>query len=254
MKNLAKSFFATIFALAATTALAGVGNTLISFSTEKDFYANGDEVLDGEWYALCWSNQAGGFAGLKSDCTPVNDADKVFILASRAKDGRCPLTIFQIDENYAPADGQYYVYLLDTRVSATELAGKSANGGPAKVNSSAVSTNFSVSSNGRTTAKIAKTEADGAEASTGFSIAAGTSVSAPAQIVGIDPDFSDTQVEIKVANMHPSISYKVVYGQELGKLNSSQVETDGREYGSTQPVSFFIDKADAKFFSLGLGK
>lgn len=253
MKNLARTFFVTLFALAAASAIAGVGNTLIWFSTEKDYYANGDAVLDGEWYALCWSNQPGGFAGLKSDCTPVNDADKVFILASRAENGHCPLTVFQINENFAPTDGQYYVYLLDTRINEKELAGRAANGGPAKVNSSAAASNFTVSSNGKTTAKIFNTEADGEDVASGFVLSEGTKVPT-ASIIGIDPNFSETQVEIKVANMHPTISYKVIYGQEINKLNSAQIETLGRKYDSGEPVSFYISKDDAKFFKLDLAK
>lgn len=254
MKKVAKTLFMSLIAAAASSAIAGVGNTLISFSTERDCYANGAPVLDGEWYALCWSNQDGGFAGLNSDCTPVNADDKVMILASRAKDGRCPLTIFQIDENCAPVDGEYTVYLLDTRTSATTLAGKGANGGPAKVNSAAIASNFSVSTSGRTAVTVENSEADGITTANGFAIAEGVEVATPASIVAIDPNFSETQVEIRVADMLPSISYKVVYGSEIGKLDSAKIATDGRAYDSAVPVSFYIDKEDAKFFKLDLAK
>lgn len=251
MNKLAKTLFMSLVASAATCAFAGEGNSLITFSTEKDFYANGDPVLDGEWYALCWSNQAGGFAGLNNDCTPKNKADKVLICAKLAKGGRCPLTVFQVPEEIAPTDGEYSVYLLDTRIDAKTPAGVE-NGHPAVVKSSAQSTTFRV--NGRTQATIAKTEAEGVAASTGFAIAGGTEVATPASIQSIDPNFSDTQVKIEVANMLPSVSYKVVYGKEIDKLESSVVETDNRAFDATEPVAFLIDKEDAKFFKLDTAK
>ena len=115
--------------LIATAAFAGsVSDVSISFSTQgPDRYADGSVVLDGECYALVWSKD-GVFEGFSANGTCLDDNDKIVLLAPVAKDGRCPLVLFQIpdDEAAALSGGVFAVYLLDTRIasgSSTAAAG-----------------------------------------------------------------------------------------------------------------------------------
>jgi hypothetical protein len=77
--------------------------------------------MDGEAYALVWS-QDGNFDGFSADGECVDPEDRVVLIAPVAKDGRCPPVLFQIPEVEAEEfkDGQYAVYLLDTRVASGE--------------------------------------------------------------------------------------------------------------------------------------
>ena len=125
----------------AAAGFAGMGDALLSFSTQgPDKYADGTTVLDGERYALVWTADGAEFGGFKADGTLVSENDRVVILASLAKDGHCPPTLFQVSEATVDAlqGGTYGVYLLDTRVKAEDgtvaPAGLKANGKPNLVN------------------------------------------------------------------------------------------------------------------------
>ena len=107
----------------AGAALAAANDVLITFSTPgPDTYADGTTVLDGERYALCWSKDFSQFA-IKADGTAEGGA--VVLKAPIAKGGRCPMTVFEIDADYAArnfAGGEWAVYLLDTRTFASNGA------------------------------------------------------------------------------------------------------------------------------------
>ena len=109
--------------LCAGTLLAGMDNVVIQFSTVgPDKYADGATVMDGECYALVWTPTGSDFQGIKADGTAAGDS-KVVLKAPFAKNGCCPNIQFQVDEGYAAEHykgGTWGVYLLDTRVFATE--------------------------------------------------------------------------------------------------------------------------------------
>ena len=108
--------------IAAVALANSVGDARLSFSTKgPDRYADGSVVMDGEAYALVWS-QDGNFDGFSADGECVDPEDRVVLIAPVAKDGRCPPVLFQIPEVEAEAlkNGQYAVYLLDTRVVSGE--------------------------------------------------------------------------------------------------------------------------------------
>jgi hypothetical protein len=108
--------------IAAVVLANSVGDARLSFSTKgPDRYADGSVVMDGEAYALVWS-QDGNFDGFSADGECVDPEDRVVLIAPVAKDGRCPPVLFQIPEVEAEEfkDGQYAVYLLDTRVASGE--------------------------------------------------------------------------------------------------------------------------------------
>jgi len=119
-----KKLIGIALATLAATCFAGAQNDLrVTFSTQgPDKYADGTEVLDGEFYALVWSPTA--FAGFKADGTTVNPADEVIATVPFAKGGRLPLTLAEIDAELAPKyeEGAFSVLLLDTRNAAGEVA------------------------------------------------------------------------------------------------------------------------------------
>ncbi|MBO5941530.1 MAG: hypothetical protein J6R18_10095 [Kiritimatiellae bacterium] len=96
----------------------GVNDAWLSFSTKgPDRYADGSVVMDGECYALIWSED-GKFEGFSANGECIDPNDRVVLLAPVAKDGRCPSVLFQIPAAEADvlSKGFCAVYLLDTRV------------------------------------------------------------------------------------------------------------------------------------------
>ena len=105
--------------ITAVTFANSLGDARLSFSTKgPDCYADGTQVMDGECYALTWSKD-GNFEGFTADGECADPEDRIVLLAPVAKDGRCPLVLFQIPEAEANvlAGGFYAVYLLDTRIA-----------------------------------------------------------------------------------------------------------------------------------------
>lgn len=223
----------------AVGAFADAANVLVSFSTEADYYADGTtSVKDGEWYALCWSPRT-TFGGLKLDCTPAVEGDEVLILAPLAKGGRCPSVVFQVDSKVAPVGGYYFVYVLDTRVSAA-----SAPAGVKVVD-------------GR---RVPATEMNGAQvATTGFTAAAGvgqnvatvTKADSGASWSAVQPKITNFgvvggKVNITVTGVMPGVQYRVVMGETPSTLESYSLPL-----GGTGTVEFKeLDSGDARFFSI----
>ena len=192
----------------ATAGFAGMGDALLSFSTQgPDKYADGTTVLDGERYALVWTADGAEFGGFKADGTLVSENDRVVILASLAKDGHCPPTLFQVSEATVDAlqGGTYGVYLLDTRVKAADgtttlatVQGKK----PAVVNAQvAVSDEAAAGKAGQAQVAVAAAAVGGA------SVAVESIVDKP-QITGIAVNAAT--IKVSVAGMMPGVTYKVV--------------------------------------------
>jgi hypothetical protein len=95
-----------------------VEDSAIVFSTVgPDKYSDGSTVLDGELYALVWTND-GVFEGFSADGKALDEKDKILIVAPLAKDGRCPKVMFQISRAAAVNYGKFEVFVMDTRVVA----------------------------------------------------------------------------------------------------------------------------------------
>ena len=115
-----KKTIAVIFALLSAAVFAGKDDLLITFSTPgTDRYADGNEVLKGERYALFFTDAEGNLG-----------EEPVLVYRTKEK-GHCTPVLFIIDENDKNfADykkGTWGVYLLDTRdfeknADGTELA------------------------------------------------------------------------------------------------------------------------------------
>ena len=108
--------------ITAVTFANSLGDARLSFSTKgPDRYADGSVVMDGECYALVWSKD-GNFDGFSANGECIDDCDRIVLIAPIAKNGCCPPVLFQIPEAEAEVlkNGQYSVYLLDTRVASGE--------------------------------------------------------------------------------------------------------------------------------------
>ena len=215
MKKLMMMVGAVGMAFAAT---AAVDDALLSFSTVgPDKYADGTDVLPGECYALVWSAD-GQFEGIKADGTTIDPADKVVLVAPVAKQGAngtcCPAILYQVDKAFADAhaNGQYAVYILDTRVKATDgtwaVGGVDEKGALKAVNGyDAVSEGTTAASESRKT--VATTATGGA------SVATFAQVDAPV-ITAIKPN--GTKITISTSGLSPVAEYKVVTGAKPGEV------------------------------------
>ena len=226
----------------AVGAFADAANVLVSFSTEADYYADGNKVLDGEWYALCWSPRE-TFGGLDLNCNPVNGDEKVLILAPLAEGGHCPYVIFQVDSAKAPTGGNYFVYLLDTRDvngSAPSVATTDETTGrrvPASVvNGSAEAQSFTASAS--VGSSIASASATGASVATGDWAAVQPKITAF--------EVKDAKVKITVAGMMSGLTYKVNMGESLDEMESFDVDAQTKD----GEAFFIIDQKDARFFKV----
>ena len=214
----------------AFAATAGIDDALLAFSTVgPDKYADGTDVLAGECYALVWSAD-GQFDGLKADGTTVDPADKVVLVAPVAKQGAngtyCPPILYQVDQAFADAhkDGQYAVYILDTRVKATD--GTWAVGGVDEKGALKVVNGYDAVSGGTTAAsesrKTVATTATG-----GASVATFAQIDAPV-ITAIKPN--GTKITISTSGLSPVVNYKVVTGTMLDKV-STEINATADEKG-----------------------
>ncbi len=116
----------TVATMMAAGAFAATPSYVTFSSTGPDKYADGTTVLDGEIYALVWVKTGATFEGLTADGALVNPvANKLIGAAPLAKDGRCKTVFFLLDGANVdlPSQGDFSVYLLDTRVTTTAADG-----------------------------------------------------------------------------------------------------------------------------------
>lgn len=238
MKTLKNLVFACSAALA-VGAFADAGNTLITFSTQADKYADGSPVKDGEWYALCWSpNET--FGGITADSKPAVPGDEIYLMAPLAKDGRCPTTVFQLDSKVAPTTGKYYVYLLDTRTATGDLAA-AVDGKPVAASAQNLTVEGTASGDRSITVKtgVATTAANFAETA----LPAGT----PTPVIE-KFDIIGTKAHIQVSGMHPALQYNVKAGATVDKIDQlNEVPMQGDPKGVN---NFVVDKDLGNFFKV----
>lgn len=247
MKNLAKTLFAVVAALGMGAAYAAtLQSATIPFTSTGDTYADGSPVIDNEWYVLCWSANE-KFGGLNADLTVKVEGDKVFCKAPLAENGGCDVTFVV---NTPPTGGNYFVIMLDTRVDATTLAGKNAQGVPATVNGTGVARAVAIaelgSSNWATTVLGSGVAAYNPVAGENFK---------PAKISGITVD--GDQAIITVSDMSVGAKYIVKSGATLDKINSTgltEAKAGTFTNGGKEDFKFVIDSNDAKFFQVFLAE
>lgn len=124
--------------LVAFSAVAGSQDFLFKCSTSGvDTYADGTRVVDGECYALVYTEKGGTFQGFQADGRARDSMMSYVALAGTvARNGRCPPTLFQVLEENAAArtNGVWELFLLDTRAASGKPAGMSADGRLQRVN------------------------------------------------------------------------------------------------------------------------
>ena len=248
-----KSVIAGIAGLACAAAFAGMDNVLVSFSTPGiDTYADGEQVRDGECYALVWTPSGSMFAGINADGTPVGDS-KIAIAAPIAKDGKCPPVTFQIDEDYAKANfpnGTWGVYLLDTRRFATDAEGvilKDSEGKPIveSVGGSTVNGYSEVAALSGSDKKVA--------GGTSAGVSVTTTSASPASAAGLkitDIKFIGDNVRLTVSGSLSCLAYEVQSGD---KPNALEAPEDGKaQYGTGDDTMYIYTpkKPGAQFFKV----
>ncbi len=218
-------------------AFADAANKMIRFESANDVYADGSVVANGEWYALCWADN--GFDGIKSDCTPVDTADKVLLVAPLAKDGGCPSVYFQVDSKGAPIGGQYYVYMLDTRINGVPASQNDA-GKPAYVDSAKEASVYTIT--GMSRGETIEGTVDPAWAASFIDTSAEGFQTAKITNFAV----TETGAEITVTGLMAGVKYSLLMGESLDKLDTyaaAQVK------GGSDYITFKINNG-AKFFKL----
>ena len=217
-----KQILLTATVLAVSLAFGAANDTILTFSTQgPDTYGDGSTVLDGERYALVWTKDGTAFAGLTADCKPLADTTKVIAVAPLAKGGRCPETVFEIDADYAETlkGGSFALYLLDTRVSKTELSGEGGVPGghalPASVNATGVASSAIASTSQLSTSQLSTSVA---LATVGVYTKIEEPTIAAMKVTG-------SKIELTVSGMSGAADYMVVQGAEPGKVGAKMVTT-----------------------------
>lgn len=250
-----KKILAGIVMMAGLAVFADAANTLIYFRTVgPDTYADGSTVLDGERYALVWS-QDGNFGGITADCTPVREGDRIIAVLSAAKGGCCPMAVYQIPSNEAPSSGVYEVYLLDTRVlnENGEFSGFSRwddNNKPSVVRKAS----SAVSSYAAKTAGEGPAQNESSESSASAAIA--TAVPLAAQ--GTKPEVTAIKVDgpnvyITVKNTLPYLEYNVVGNDTIEGIDQAENRGVPRQGGANanEEITIVVPKKNSgKFFKV----
>jgi hypothetical protein len=198
-----KKTIAVLFVLFSAAVFAGADKDInISFSTPgPDQYADGTTVLDNEYYALVW--------------TPANGGEQTIVCAVKAaKDGKCVPVLFTVDaETYK--EGTFGVYLLDTRVFATDENGDTKVTGLAgKFDADSQNVKVAVA-DGIVSSEGAIVTADAAKgvSADGYDLAA-LEVPAP-RVTKIEVE--NANVVVTVADTVPFVAYTLQAGSDVKK-------------------------------------
>lgn len=232
-----KKTIAVLFALLSVAAFAGADKDLnISFSTPgPDQYADGTPVLNDEYYALVW--------------TPANGGEQTIVCAVKAaKDGKCVPVLFTVDaETYK--EGTFGVYLLDTRVFATDENGDTKVTGLAgKFDADSQNVKVAVA-DGIVSSEGAIVTADAAKgvSADGYDLAA-LNVPAP-RVTKIEVE--NANVVVTVADTVPFVAYTLQAGSDVKKEFSvppAATCANGNKGGEIKLVT--PKEAGAQFFKV----
>ena len=232
-----KKTIPVLFALLSAAVFAGADKDInISFSTPgPDQYADGTPVLDNEYYALVW--------------TPANGGEQTIVCAVKAaKDGKCVPVLFTVDaETYK--EGTFGVYLLDTRVFATDENGDTKVTGLAgKFDADSQNVKVAVA-DGIVSSEGAIVTADAAKgvSADGYDLAA-LNVPAP-RVTKIEVE--NANVVVTVADTVPFVAYTLQAGSDVKKEFSvppAATCANGNKGGEIKLVT--PKEAGAQFFKV----
>ncbi len=230
--------------MAASFAFADANDLRVIFSTQgPDTYADGTPVVENEWYGLVWLADADTVLAVDTQLNAVDaTTSEVVLAAPLAKDGKCPPVLFLLDSAKKKTSGIYRVYLLDTRDNSGNPAAKDpATGKPVRVNAVQATTAQAAATADTASISVSNKTID----STVAAVETDTSNIPDPTIESFDP--SGDQVQIKVSGMVSSVNYVIKKGADLKSITATEITLDSGDNGE----DIFIDKDDAKFFSIG---
>ena len=195
------------------------------FSSSGDTYANGDAVQDGEVYALVWVKTGASFAGFNADGTLKDAANNALEAVSVAQGGGCITTVFIVSER---TGGQYYMYLLDTRMDVADengnvvkkAAGLAADGKIQVVNEAIAVSDAEINAV-TAAASLVSAEAYSVDGTAEATVAAGAvDESALAQPVVTAFTPADGGATLTVEGTVPYVQYRVFGGMTPSKIDA----------------------------------
>ena len=207
-----------IAAMAACAVFAAADDVLVTFSTPgTDTYADGSTVMDGEFYALCWSTN---FPDFKINSDGTTEGGSIVLAAPIAKGGRCPTIVYEVDAALAASEykgGEWAVYMLDTRKFARDGEGNlvvSLYGNTGTVN---------------TSGQVAKATAGAGSVANIYGIVA-QSGDVTADVADIKPVISairvfDGNVYVTATGIQHYLAYGLTGGDTLEKIDTAKGET-----------------------------
>ena len=221
----------------------------IFFSTQgPDLYGDGTPVQDGEIYALVWT-AAGATFGVNVDgslADPVNT--KVIGKIPAGSNGRCALCMFTLDNGDQDLEGDFSVYLFDTRVvaedGAAEVNKKDAEGKYVSLNSVQKVDATIVKQTG---VNIAVPEEKAVDGTSGY-VATALPADTPNPVVtGIDVNGGD--VVVSVTDTKPYVRYALSARKTID--DAGVVLADGVSGSADgKDIKLSVSNPDYKFFKV----
>lgn len=242
-----KTLIASLAIVASACAFAAPDDTSVLFSTQgPDKYADGTTVVDGECYALVWSE--GEFAGIKADCTSVNPADEILGIFPAAKDGKCKLSKYTLTADAFNKGGSISLWLLDTRTYTSNPDGSTAvalakqeSDTKVPVVNGAVAVDAAV--------EVAKAGFGGISAK-GPAVAGAVAIPEGAPTPNVKSiKVGNVYVELEVENTVPYITYSVSAGKEPGELAKDPAAAATGKAGETITI-YTLKNGDTGFFQI----
>ena len=230
-------------------AMAAVDDALLMFSTKgPDKYSNGDDVLAGECYALCYVTDAEAFR-IKSDGTAAAGGEVLLTapvaapMENGSKGMHCPNLVYSVPASKAESlkGGSYAVYLLDTRVPDSSVAGGYRVAGLAGGKATAVNGAGQVASGGSIAENSSGVSVFNGNIVAGGKVDAVSEVDTPV-ITAINVDGAN--VVITVAGLSPAVDYVVLTG--AGPVGLSKKVDSAVRSGNT----FTVNKDEGQFFKV----
>lgn len=220
-----KTLVAGLVGLLAAATFAGMNNVVITFCSQgPDTYADGSTVLDGETYALVWTPDGATFGGFNADGSAVAPS-RVVLKAPLAKEGKCPFVKYEIDERFAAmnyTNGMWAVYLLDTRVFASDLG---ADGKPQATGA------FGTAVNGYGVVASAQTSVGFVSADGSAAVGAGLLPADKGEVKISNIELRDGKVFITVSGTVSSAAYAVAEGETLDAILPTETAAGGNTAG-----------------------
>jgi len=239
-----KKFSLMIGAAAVAAVATAAEPSWVIFSSEgPDCYADGTEVMDGEYYALIYSEGPNSvFKGFDTTGKLIDDVqDTIVGMAPLAENHACRPVLFVVDKNGQNpyTNGVFEVYLLDTRVKAQDGTVTVAERDPDTGDFVSVGGYEPVKAQIKSNTMTNLSSADALDGSGAIETGLPAEFNQPT-ITGFTVNELDDQVVVTVTNTVPSVRYTVAGGQTLDGINATKISgvngaKDGKELNLVFP-------------------